>query len=174
MQAFGTSFPPQCIVQPFCGIGKRSLVATIFIKQVLLGTCIGISFVDLYAVTNGYWYTRLLEDWLLVESAPWEGSSDSNASDNQWQGRNSEFYVHSCKYGWQRTIETREFPKEYQRKALCRQRIYRSGIVWKPVLELLTKIKNNMKRAKWCVFFASLFTLVLLSINQYDIIKKSY
>lgn len=46
-QTFDTSFPPPCIVQPFSGIGKKILLPlTIFIKQVLLGTCTSISFAE--------------------------------------------------------------------------------------------------------------------------------
>ena len=76
--------------------------------------------------------------------------ADDFPFDNQWQGRNSEFYVHSCKCGWQRTIEIREFPEEYQRKVLCRQRIYRPGIIENLFLngiQLFTKVKDNMKNS---------------------------
>ena len=48
LQAPEPPFSPACLLQPFCVIGERSPVALggVFIKQVLLGTCTGISFVD--------------------------------------------------------------------------------------------------------------------------------
>ena len=44
LQTFDTSFPPVCILQPFCGIGKGVLLPlTIFIgcEDILVENCVG-------------------------------------------------------------------------------------------------------------------------------------
>ena len=77
-------FPHPVSYNRFVELEKEVLLSlTIFIKQVLLGTCTGISFVDSTPLrvcrNQRILIHKTFEGWLPVESALWGGSSDSNS-----------------------------------------------------------------------------------------------
>ena len=76
-------FPKTVSYNRFVELEKEVLLQlTAFIKQVLLGECTGISFLDrplcVYAATSAYLYTRHSMVLQVVANAQWGGSLDSN------------------------------------------------------------------------------------------------
>lgn len=156
LQASDASLSKTCVLQPFCGTGERSPVtASVFIKEVLLGTCTGISFVDSNPL-------RVCRNQRILIHKTFEGLAGRGKCSMGWffgfkihliindKGEILNFMFTPGNVDDHEPLRQENFLKNIKGK-LCVDKGYIGQALFENLftsgIQLITKVKNNMKNS---------------------------